>query len=197
MLAAHPASPYRTLDDVLAAARKPEGVNFSVIGDTLAHVAMVLLNKLAGAHLTPITYRGGAPAVNDALGGHTPLIAGSASLLAPLFANGQLRPIVQTGLGRLSGLKDVPTVAESGFPGFDAVSFWGFYTPSGTSVAIVDRFVADLAAVLGEADIKQRLESGLLIEVKVGGPEVFRAFYQEQLHKWGKVIRENGLKSST
>ena len=97
VLAAFPGSQYRTLEDVLAAARKPEGVNFSVIGDTLALVSMVLLNKLAGAHLTPITYRGGAPAVNDTLGGHTQLIAGSASLLAPFFADGKLRAIAQTG----------------------------------------------------------------------------------------------------
>ena len=97
VLAAYPGSQYRTLEDVLAAARMPEGVNFSVIGDTLALVSMVLLNKLAGAHLTPITYRGGAPAVNDTLGGHTQLIAGSASLLAPFFADGKLRAIAQTG----------------------------------------------------------------------------------------------------
>ena len=197
VLAAYPGSPYRTLEDVLAAARKPEGINFSVIGDTLALVSMVLLSKLAGAHLTPITYRGGAPAVNDTLGGHTHLIAGSASLLAPFFADGKLRPIVQTGPQRHFALQNVPTVAESGFPGFSAVSFWGFYAPSGTAGTTVDRFVAELTAVLQEEDTKHRLENGLLVDVKVGGPAVFRTFYQEQVRKWGQVIRENGLKSSS
>ena len=159
---------------------------------------MVLLSKLAGARLTPITYRGGAPAVNDTLGGHTHLIAGSASLLAPFFADGKLRPIVQTGLQRHFALQNVPTVAESGFPGFSAVSFWGFYAPSGTAGAPVDRFVAELTAVLQEEeDTRHRLENGLLVDVKVGGPADFRTFYQEQVRKWGQVIRENGLKSSS
>jgi tripartite-type tricarboxylate transporter receptor subunit TctC len=197
VLAAYPGSSYKTLDDVLAAARKSDGINFSVIGDTLALVSMVLLNKLAGTHLTPITYRGGAPAVNDTLGGHTQLIAGSASLLAPFFADGKLRAIAQTGPQRHPALQNVPTVAESGFPGFSAVSFWGFYAPSGTASTTVDRFVTELTAVLQEEDVKHRLKSGLLVDVKVGGPAVFRAFFQEQFRKWGQVIRENGLKSSS
>jgi tripartite-type tricarboxylate transporter receptor subunit TctC len=197
VLAAHPASAYRTLDDVLADARKSEGVNFAVIGDTLELVSMVLLNKLAGAHLTPIAYRGGAPAVNDTLGGHIRLIAGSASLLAPFFGDGQLRAIAQTGLQRHAALANVPTVAESGFPDFSAVSFWGFYAPSGTAVETVNRFVTELTAVLQEGDIKDRLGKGLLMDVKVDGPGVFQTFFQEQLHKWGQVIRENGLKSSS
>ena len=78
-----------------------------------------------------------------------------------------------------------------------AVSFWGFYAPSGTASSTVDRFVAELAAVLQEDDVKHRLEHGLLVDVTVGGPTVFRAFYQEQFRKWGQVIRENGLKSSS
>lgn len=197
VLAAYPGSAYRTLDDVLGAARKPEGVNFSVIGDTLALVSMVLLNKLAGAHLTPITYRGGAPAVNDVLGGHVQLVAGSVSLLAPFFENGQLRAIAQTGLRRHSALRDVPTVAEQGFPGFRAESFFGFYAPSGTASTVVDQFVADLTAALEEEDIKKRLENGLLMEIKIGGPAVFRPLFEEQLHQWRKVILENGIKSSS
>ena len=197
VLAAHPSSPYKSLNDVLVASRKSDGINFSVIGDTLAHVSMVLLNKLSVSRLTPILYRGGAPALNDTLGGHTPLIAGSASLLAPLLADGKLRAIVQTGPERHPALPDVPTVAESGFPNFSAVSFWGFYAPSGTASSTVDRFVSDLTAVLDEDAVKQRLEKGLLIDVKVGGPKMFREFFQEQLRKWGQVIRENGLKSST
>ena len=97
VIAANPASSYRTLADVLAAARTADGLGFAVIADTLALVSMVLLNKLAAAHLTPVPYRAAMQAITDTMGGHLNIVAGSASLLAPYFKSGQLRPIVQTG----------------------------------------------------------------------------------------------------
>ena len=196
VLAAHPGSPYHTLADVLAAARKPEGVNFAVIADTIAYVAMLQLGKTAGARFVPVPYPGGAPAVNDALGGHVPLIAGSAGLLANHLTSGKLRPVVQTGLKRHPGLPDVPTIAESGFPGFSGVAFWGIYAPSGTPIPIVNRFVADATAALQEDAVRRRLEQSLMLELDIGGPAVFRPFYEEQVRMWGQVIRENGLKGS-
>src|SRR5262249_9456632 len=150
-------SPFKTLNDVLAAARKPEGVNLAVLTDTLGHIAMVLLGKLASAKLSPVTYRGATQALSDVIGGHVPLMSGSASLLAPYLADGKLRAIVQTGTERLPALSDVPTVSESGFPGFSAPSFWGFYAPSGTPAPIVDRFVADLTAIMREPDVSTKL----------------------------------------
>src|ERR1019366_105482 len=97
VIATHPEKPFRTFADVISVARD-RPVNVAVIGDTLAQVCMVLLSKLAKVNLMPIPYRGGAPAVNDALGGHVDLIAGSVSLLAPQIEKGTLRAIAQTGL---------------------------------------------------------------------------------------------------
>ena len=193
VLAAGPQSPYRTLDDVLAAARQPDGVNLAVLTDTLGHVSMVLLGKLAKARLNPITYRGAPQALSDAIGGHVPLIAGSASLLAPYLFDGTLRGIAQTGMERLSALKDIPTVRESGFPDFHAPSFWGFYAPSKTPAAIVDRFVAELTAIINQPDVHAKLTTAMLLEVTLAGPTEFRAFFFEQVAKWRSVIRENNL----
>ena len=193
VLVAHGNSPYRTLNDVLAAAHKPEGVNVAVLTDTLGHISMVLLGKLAKAKLSPVTYRGATQALSDVLGEHVPLMAGSASLLAPYLADGKLRALVQTGTERLSALAEVPTVSESGFPGFNAPSFWGFYAPSGTRAAIVNRFISELTAIARQPDIQTKLTESFLLELKLEGPAQFRPFFAEQVAKWSKVIRDNDL----
>jgi len=193
VLAANPDTPFKTLDDVLTAARSPQGVNLAVLTDTLGHISMVLLSKLAQAKLSPITYRGASQALTDAIGGHVPLVSGSASLLAPYLQDKQLRAIVQTGLERLPALASVPTVSESGFPGFSAPSFWGFYAPSNTPARIVDRFVAELTAIIGEPEIRTKMTDSLLINLQLDGPPVFRKFFFEQVAKWREVIRENNL----
>lgn len=193
VLAANPSAPYRTLADVLDAARQPAGVSLAVLSDTLGHVSMVLLAKLSGTKLTPVTYRGAPQALNDVIGGHVPLIAGSASLLAPYLSDGKLRGLAQTGVERLSALKDVPTVRESGFPAFDALSFWGFYAPSNTPATIVDRFLAELTAIVNEPSLRSKLSTTMLLELTLAGPAEFRRFFHEQVAKWRSVIRENNL----
>ena len=197
VLAANPGKAYRTLDDVLAAARTPPGVSFAVIADTLALVSMVLLNRLANAHLTPVPYRAATQAITEVIGGHLDLVAGSASLLAPYIEAGQLRAIVQTGRERHPALPNLPTVSESGFPGFNATSFWGFYAPSGTAGAVVERFVADLIASFREPEVADKLQKSFLIDPKLAGPAEFRSFFLDQVRIWGQVIRDNGLKRST
>jgi tripartite-type tricarboxylate transporter receptor subunit TctC len=195
VLAANPSTAYRTLADVLVDARKPAGLSFAVIADTLAFVSMVLLNKLAAARFTPVPYRSATQAITDTMGGHLGLVAGSASLLAPYFKSGQLRAIVQTGEQRHPALPELPTVSESGFPRFNAVSFWGFYAPSETQKAIVERFVADLTATFREPEIIARLQTGLLIDPKFDGPAPFRAFFSDQVKTWGAVVRDNSLQA--
>ncbi|AMN44352.1 Bug family tripartite tricarboxylate transporter substrate binding protein [Rhodoplanes sp. Z2-YC6860] len=193
VLAAGPDTPYRTLSEVLDAARRPAGVNLAVLIDTLGHVSMVLLGKLAKANLTAVTYRGAPQALNDVIGGHVPLIAGSASLLAPYLADGKLRGIAQTGTERLPALKDIPTVRESGFPDFSAPSFWGFYAPSKTPSAMVDRFVSELMSIVKRPDMQSKLSTTMLLDVTLAGPDEFRKFFYEQVAKWRSVILENNL----
>jgi tripartite-type tricarboxylate transporter receptor subunit TctC len=197
VLATHPSKPFKSFNDVLTLSReRPEGVSFGVISDTLAHVCMILLGKLAKAKLTTVPYRGGAPLVNDALGGHIDMISGSVGLLAPQIEPGALRAVAQTGLQRHRKIPNVPTVAESGFGGFEAVSFWGMFAPSGTPAAINDRFRTELTAVLRQDEIATKLTDTVMLDTKLAGPETFKPFFAEQVRLWGNVIRENGLKSS-
>jgi tripartite-type tricarboxylate transporter receptor subunit TctC len=197
VIAANASKPYRSFADVVAAGRaRPEGVGIAVIGGTLAHVFSLLLGKLGNFKLTPVPYRGGAPALNDVIGGHVDLITGSVAVLTPQIASGALRPIAQTGAQRHRSLPDVPTVAESGFKDFSAESMWGFFATSGTPKPILDRFGAELAAEFRQPEIANRVTNTLLIDLKLDGPEKFRPFIRQQIDVWGRVVRENGLKDA-
>lgn len=199
LLATHPTKPFKSLADVLAAARdKPGGVSYATIGaGSLGHLAMVQLTKLAGVTLTHVPYRGGGPAVNDAIGGHVDLIIGSATLLAPQIEAGTLRPIVQTGETRHPALPSIPTAAESGFRNFESKAWWGVFAPAGTPADIQERFRTELTAVLRQTEISKRLAESQKMDVVAGGPEAFRNFFDEQMTTWGAVIREHGIKSDS
>ena len=147
LLAVNTKHDFKTLADVLAAAKaKPDGLSYASVGSgSIGHLFMVLLQKKAGVKLTHVPYRGGGPAMNDALGGHVDFIIGSVALVTPQLGSGKLRPIVQTGEKRVSALPDVPTVAES-LAGLTGYTWWGVFAPAGTPKPIVERFNKELAA---------------------------------------------------
>src|SRR5262245_44166521 len=127
--------PYRSLADVLAAAKaRASKINYASVGTgSIGHLAMVLLAKRAGIDLVHVPYRGGGPAMNDLVAGHVELLIGSIALAMPQIEPGAIRAIVQMGHDRAAALPDVPTVRESGFPGLEASAWWGFFTAAGTS----------------------------------------------------------------
>lgn len=195
VLATKAGKPFRSLEDVVGAARAKGDIVFGVISETIGHVAMLMLAKRAGVKFTPVGYRGGSQVVNDAVGGHVELIAGSAALIMPHIEAGALQAIAQMGVQRHAALAQVPTVAESGFPGFSAVSFWGWFAPSGTPTPILARFQDEMRAALSQEDVAAKLRGTQMMELTLAGPEPFRAFFDEQVKTWAAVIRENGLKS--
>lgn len=133
VLATHPDSPYQTFEDVLEAAKDaPESVEYGSIGTgSLGHLTMVLLSEEAGVELLHVPYSGGGPAIQDAVAGHVDLVIGSAALVSPQLAAGNLRPILQTGSERHPLLPEVPTAAEAGFEGFESLAWWGVLPPPG------------------------------------------------------------------
>ena len=195
ILAAHPSRPYRTLADVIAAAKaKPDGISYATIGaGSLGHLTMVLLSKRADTRLVHVPYRGGGPAVTDAVAGQVDLIIGSTALLNPHIQAGALRPIVQTGRRRAPALSEVPTAIESGFEGFESITWWGVFVRAGTPKAIIDRFGADLAATLRDENVAKRLTETQQVTLSLAGPDEFRRFFDEQMRVWGAVVRENGI----
>jgi tripartite-type tricarboxylate transporter receptor subunit TctC len=199
VLATHPSRPWKSLADVIAAARaKPDSISYATIGaGSLGHLTMVLLGQRAGAKFVHVPYRGGGPAMNDAIGGHVDLIIGSAALVSPQLEAGKLRPLVQTGATRQATLPDIPTAIESGFPGFESLAWWGVFAPAGTPKAIIDRFREALTASLREERIARQLTESQQVSLRLDGPEAFRAFFEEQMRIWGAVVRDNGIKAET
>lgn len=196
MVATHPAKPYKSLADVIAAAKKAPGkVSYGSVGSgSIGHLAMVLLGKQAGIDLTHVPYRGGAPAVNDAVAGHIDLVNGSVALLTPQVAAGRLRPVWQHGAKRLPAHGAVPTVGEAGFPGAEANAWWGAYAPAKTPKQIIERFRNALVESLREDKAARMLTESQQMNLLLTPPEALRKFELEQTRIWGAVVRENGIK---
>jgi tripartite-type tricarboxylate transporter receptor subunit TctC len=189
--------PFKTIGDVIAAAKaKPDTVSYASVGSgSIGHLAMALLSKQAGVRLVHVPYRGGGPAMNDAVAGHVDLLVGSTALSIPQIQAGTIRAVAQTGKTRTPALAQVPTVTESGFPGFEAYAWWGVFAPAGTPKAIVNRFGAELTACLREARIAKQLTETQQVSLALSGPEDLRKFVGEQMRVWGAVAREHDVKA--
>jgi tripartite-type tricarboxylate transporter receptor subunit TctC len=197
VVSTHPQKPFKTLGDVIAVAKaKPDAITYASVGSgSIGHLAMTLLSKQAGMRLVHVPYRGGGPAVNDTIAGHVDLLVGSTALSIPQIQAGTIRAVAQTGKTRTPMLGQVPTVAEGGFPGFEAYAWWGVFAPAGTPKAIVDRFGAELTACLREARVAKQLTETQQISLALGGPEELRKFLGEQMQVWGAVAREHNIKA--
>ncbi len=191
--------PFQTLADIIAAAKaKPDTVSYASVGSgSIGHLAMTLLSKQAGVQLIHVPYRGGGPAMNDAVGGHVDLLIGSTALSLPQVQGGKIRAIVQTGKTRAAALAAVPTVIESGFAGFEAYAWWGVFAPAGTPKAVVERFGSELAACLREERVAKQLTESQQVTLSLGGPDVMRKFLGEQMRVWGSVARDNNIKAES
>ncbi len=196
VLACAPSKPFRSFTDVVAAAKaNPDALTYGSIGNgSLGHLTMTLLQKRGDFRVKHLPYRGGGPALNDALGGHIDLVMTSVANMAAQLAAGNLRPLLQTGERRVATLPDTPTMIEAGFPGFVANAWWGVFAPGGTPKPIVDRFLADLQASFRDERVAKTLTDTQQMTLRLDGPDAFRAFYAEQMKTWGDIVRENQIK---
>jgi len=191
------AKPFNTLADVIAAAKKsPGAISYGSVGSgSVGHLAMALLSQRAGVTLVHVPYRGGGPAMNDAIAGHVDLLVGSTALSMPQVDAGTIRPIAQTGKTRNPFLTKVPTVSESGFPDFEAYAWWGIFAPAGTPKPIIERFGSEMAACLRDERVAKQLTETQQVSLTLGGPEVEREFVANQMRVWGKVVKDNNIKA--
>jgi len=197
VLATHPSRPFKSFADVVAAAKaKPDTITYASIGSgSVGHLTMTLLSQRAGCKLVHVPYRGGGPAMNDALAGHVDMIIGSAALVMPQVAAKSIVPLLQTGKTRMPTLTDVPTAIESGFPGFESYAWWGVFAPHGTPKPIVDRFAAALGDSLRDPAVNKMLTESLQISLRLGSAQDEAKFLAEQMALWGPVVKENNIKS--
>jgi tripartite-type tricarboxylate transporter receptor subunit TctC len=194
-LLAHPTFQPKTVADVIAFAKQNPGkLSFgtSAVG-TGSYMSAELFKAAAGIDMTLIPYRGTAPLMNDLLGGHVPVSFGVLPQAMGNLSSGALRAIAVTGSRRFSLLPDVPTVAESGLPGFEAVLYYGLLAPAGTPKAIVDRINKELRAAVGTDEVKKRInaEGG---DPVVSTPDEHAATLDRDETKWGALVRKLGLK---
>jgi tripartite-type tricarboxylate transporter receptor subunit TctC len=196
ILAAHPSRPYGTFADLVAAAKqKPDTLTYASVGSgSVGHLTMVQLTKQAGIQMVHVPYRGGGPAMNDAIAGHVDLIIGSAALVTPQVSAKTIKPILQTGKTRITSLSSLPTAIESGFVGFESYAWWGVFAPAGTPPAIIERFGTALIETLREPGIAKQISDTLQVTMLLGGPEDERKFLKAQMELWGPVVKANNIK---
>ena len=113
----------------------------------------------------------------------------------PQVDAGTIRPIVQTGKERNQFIAQVPTVTESGFPGFEAYAWWGIFAPAGTPKPVIERFSKEMAGVLREERIAKQLVETQQVSLTLDGPDAMRAFVSNQMQTWGKVVKDNNIKA--
>ncbi len=195
VLATQAESNFKTFADVVAAAKLKNGVNYGSIGSgSLGHLAMALLGKSGGMEFQHIPYKGGGPLMNDALAGHVPLAIGSVFLVKPHIDGKRLRALAVTTSKRSANLPDVPTLAESGFAGFDAPAWWAVLAPARTPPEIVKRMNEEINKALKLPDVAKRLDSQG-IDVVGGSSDAARVFIEKQMDVWSKVVKDNGIKA--
>ena len=196
VLCAHPSRSFQSLADVIAGAKEKPGVlTYATIGaGSLGHLTMVQLSKRAAVQLNHVPYRGGGPALNDAIAGHVDLIIASTALVNPQIQGGGLRPLVQTGKTRQPSLGNVQTAIEAGFEGFESYAWWGVFAPKGTPKALTDRLHAELTGIMKEEKVARQLTDAQQINLSLGGGEALRAWLGGQMKLWGAVVRDNNIK---
>ena len=194
VLATHAASEFKTFADVVTAARQTKGASFGSIGSgSLGHLAMALLGKNNGLNFTHIPYKGGGPLMNDAVAGHVPLAIGSVFVVKPHVDSKRMRALAVTTSKRAPQLPEVPTIAESGFAGFEAPAWWAILAPAKTPPEVVARMNEAINKVMKNPDVAKRLEAQG-IDVVGGTPQAGQAFIERQMDIWAKVVKDNNIK---
>jgi tripartite-type tricarboxylate transporter receptor subunit TctC len=195
VLATPAASEFKSFADVVAAAKKKEGVSFGSIGSgSLGHLAMALLGKNSDLTFQHIPYRGGGPLMNDAVAGHVELSMASVFVTKPHIDSKRLRALVVTSSKRSPDLPDVPTLAESGFAGFEAPAWWAVLAPAKTPPEILKRMNEEINKALQQPDLSKRLNAQG-IHVVGGTAESARVFIDKQMETWSKVVKDNNIKA--
>jgi tripartite-type tricarboxylate transporter receptor subunit TctC len=195
LLIVNPKVPASTVQEFIALAKKQPGkltIGSSGIG-TSPQMTGELFRRRAGIDLLPVPYKGGPEATAALLGGQIDSLFAITSTALPHIAAGRVRALAVTSRARSPLLPNVPTVAESGMPGFEAVTWFGFAVPTGTPRPIIDRLNVEIGKALAMPDVKQKL-SAQGIDVAGGTPEQFGAYMHDEFAKWGQLVKDSGAK---
>lgn len=185
----HPQVPAKTIQELVALAKsKPGALNYASAGaGTTSHLAAELLDSVAGIKMTHIPYKGTAPAVTGILGGEVQVMLAPALAVLPLIKSGKLRALAMTGADRSSAFPDIPTVAQSGYPGFEASQWYGVLAPAGTPEPILARLNQEVVKAVKSTEVRNALLSEG--SEPIGSTrEVFGQFLKSEIGRWAKAI---------
>jgi tripartite-type tricarboxylate transporter receptor subunit TctC len=186
------ASPYKTLQDYVAAAKKKGAVTYASVGaGSSNHLAAELFHETAGTSGLHVPFKGGGPAITDLLGGHVDSMIASLPLVLQQVQGGKLRALAVTSTKRAAALPDVPAVAES-YKGFEVYSWVGMVAPAKTPQPVLDKLAADMAATLHEPEVAKRFTEGGF-EVVAGSREQMDQLVKAESERWGRVIKARNI----
>ncbi|WP_140625680.1 Bug family tripartite tricarboxylate transporter substrate binding protein [Methylibium rhizosphaerae] len=188
-------TPYKTLADAVNAAKaRPGQLNFASPGNgTVAHLTSEMFQKAAGFKTQHIPYKGAAQALTDVISGGVELYMSSVPTLIGQIRNNKLRALAVTSAKRVDDLPNVPTINESGYQGFDAVTWFGLLAPAGTPKEVIARLNAEFNKALQHPELRKKLgDEGA--DAAGGTPEQFAALIRDEIPRWGKVVKESGAR---
>lgn len=194
-LALHPAVPANSVKDLIALARSQPGkLNYSSAAHgSTGHLSGELFNQLAKVDTRHVPYKGSGPAAVALISGEVQMMIGNVLTLLPHIQSGRIKAIAVTSRERSTSLPNLPTIAEAGVPGYEAMGWNGVFAPARTPRAIVDKLNADIVRVLAMPDVRERLAA--MGSTPVGGtPEQFGDYVKREIERWGRVIRDRGIK---
>jgi tripartite-type tricarboxylate transporter receptor subunit TctC len=196
VLVVNPSLPVKSVAELVALAKaKPNSLSYASTGNGSSnHISMELFKSLAGVEIVHIPYKGSGPAVTDLLGGQVQLMFDNAPNVMPQVKAGKLRALGMSSAKRSSFAPDIPTVAESGVPGYEVAVWFGLVAPAGTPREIVQKLNAEAMRILAMPDVRERfLSQG--VEPVGSTPEQFGEHIKSQMTKWAKVVQDAGVKA--
>jgi tripartite-type tricarboxylate transporter receptor subunit TctC len=195
VLAVAATNPARTLPELVEWAKKQgDKLSYGSVGNgSSSHLTMELFKAAAGFDAVHVPYGGSPPAASSLAAGETQLLFTVEPALKPLIQGGRIKLIAATSLKRADTLKELPTVAESGYPGFEAMAWNGLFAPAGTPAAVVERINADVNAALNDPSVRDAFAKQGLIPGG-GTPAEFKGFIEHESRKWGEIIKKSGIK---
>jgi tripartite-type tricarboxylate transporter receptor subunit TctC len=198
VLVINPALPVRSVGDLIALAKRtPGGLAYASNGHGGGgHLYAELLKSMIGIEMTHVPYKGLAPAFNDVVAGHVPMMFGDFATALPLIRDGKLRALGVTTGERVAAAPDIPTLSEAGAPGYVASSWQMVVAPAGIPTPILERLNAELRAILSEPEIRAFIADRGLIPVASPSPEELQRFVKSEIVRWGKVVEQAGAAAS-
>lgn len=177
------------------AKKKPGTITYATAGiGSAPHMNIALFESMSGVKFLPVHYRGAAPALNDVIGGHVDLMTVSISLALPPYQAGKIKILGIGSEKRVPGLADMPTVGETGLPGFTSTTWFGLFAPAGTPHDIVMKLNAEAAKLFNDPEFKKKFLAPQFFEPLVTSPEQFQKFIDAEIAKWGKVVKAANIK---